>query len=322
MKVRLSQLAMNCFAEGSIHRPFQNEWWLDVVEASNRMPNGGAYIPPEVCWGAWTFPLPHEHSVGAERGLNLAWTAMQLEWSQFAEDFKICQITEPTRVHEFIERFPGLSELCEQYPTHLTFYAPQLTIPSFSGKFAPIFDAAMAQSIQQYLARRNSTFGTALSTDGAPPLCDEEWCLRHPTFGNYKPTSVAYFFCQGEMFSPKIGFSSLFEYLVWLLTEHSHWLPAKYRDVLLLGMRSCSWWSVSSQEYDTGNDFLERLFAARSAKSFRFTKRCKAALGEMIGTALDQLQCESSIDRVVSQFIELGFVEAYFAEQEKRRKMR
>jgi hypothetical protein len=65
-------------------------YWLDVVEASNRLNGFGAAIPEESVWGRWTFPLPPKESDTQHWGERLAWSAMQLQWSQEAEK---CNIT-------------------------------------------------------------------------------------------------------------------------------------------------------------------------------------------------------------------------------------
>lgn len=38
-----------------------DEFWLDIVAASNRLPGYGAHIPEETIWGRWSFPLPYEN---------------------------------------------------------------------------------------------------------------------------------------------------------------------------------------------------------------------------------------------------------------------
>ena len=102
-----------------------DEWWLDVVEASNRIPCWG-FAPPEgVDWGRWTFPLPNFQSRGEARGVRLAWTAMQMQWEKEAELNSITQISRPQIVFEFIDSYPGLNEICHDYPSILAEYAPQ-----------------------------------------------------------------------------------------------------------------------------------------------------------------------------------------------------
>jgi hypothetical protein len=294
-----------------------DEWWLDVVEASNRMSNGGAYVPDEVVWGPWSFPLPHAYSSGTKRGLHLAWTALQIEWSEYAEDSKVCQITRPEHVHDFIDSFPGLRDICLQFPEHVACYAPQLTIPEFSGFLSATFDAAMTDSLRKY-SQRNS--GGANQDRG---LCDEEWSLRHPTFGNYDARAVAHFFIQGEMFAPKATRYEIFEYIVWLLSNESGWLPVKHRECLISGAIDWPVWpGASGDGYSDDNEFLNRLNKAKSLKSFRFTKQVRAGLQEMIATALGVLQIGDDPRQIANEFIERRFVEGYYKMLEERRTRR
>jgi hypothetical protein len=298
-----------------------DEWWLDIIEASNRIPNGGAYIPPESTWGGWTFPLPHPSSRGRERGLNLAWTAMQVEWSEFADKNQICQITEPDRVHEFIAEFPGLCELCREFPNYLCFYAPQLTIPEFSGQFSLAFDVALKKSVQECKGRRdaNSKYGSALTIDGLSPLCDKEWSLRHESFGNYQATSIASFYVLGEMFSPKVQSFEKFEYLVWLLSTNSRWLPARHREVLIDGMAEWALWPFDTQGT---NAFLDALFRSQTIKTFQFSNRVKRALEGMIEDALNNLHVKDSSSRLLDEFISRKIVERYYKFQKQRTERR
>lgn len=294
-----------------------DEWWLNIIEASNRSPCCGAFVPPETEWGTWTFPLPHQYEVGAKRGLNLAWTAMQIEWSEYAEKNKICQITHPDLVHEFIADFQGLSELSHQYPEDVACYAPQLLIPEFSGSFGPVFDDMLAKSVAQNAEARktNSNFGAGLTVDKKPPLCEEEIALRHPTFGNYEPSHIACFYVQGEMWGPSSKCFEHIDYVVWLLSKHSSWLSKRYKDFLIVGMREWAVW-VKFEQRD--NPFLDRLFTARTAKTFRLTKKIRLGLEKMVATALDSLGLEDSVERIADEFVEQQFIEGYFGRQEKR----
>lgn len=61
-----------------------DEYWLDVVEASNRIPGYGAHIPEESHWGRWSLPLPEKDGGASARGERLAWCALQMQWIEFA----------------------------------------------------------------------------------------------------------------------------------------------------------------------------------------------------------------------------------------------
>lgn len=91
--------ARDVLIEWGINPPVvTDEYWLDVVEASNRIPAYGAHIPEESTWGRWSFPLPAGRGNPSERGELLAWTAMQMRWTAFAEKNQITPLTPPDEV--------------------------------------------------------------------------------------------------------------------------------------------------------------------------------------------------------------------------------
>ena len=107
-----------------------DEWWLDIVEIKE-----GQFLYPDLNleW-RWIFPLPYPAgSRGAERGANIAWTALQLDWADDGRERKISQLTHPELVHEYLRKWPGLLECAQANPATLALYAPQLTIPGFDG---------------------------------------------------------------------------------------------------------------------------------------------------------------------------------------------
>ena len=111
-----------------------DEWWLDVVElkeAQLRFPEPGMR--------RWIFPLPFpEADIGMKRGMNIAWTALQLDWAYDGEERNLCQITHPERVHEFLRKWPGLIDCARANPGVLAMYAPQLTIPGYDDGLADV----------------------------------------------------------------------------------------------------------------------------------------------------------------------------------------
>ena len=83
-----------------------DEWWLDIVEIKE------ALLYPNVNhdW-RWIFPLPYPvGSRAVERGANIAWTALQLDWALDGMERKICQLTHPRSVHDYLRKWPGLLE--------------------------------------------------------------------------------------------------------------------------------------------------------------------------------------------------------------------
>ena len=69
-----------------------DDWWLDIVEIKE-----GVLLHPDLNhdW-RWIFPLPYPTgSRAVERGGNIAWTALQLDWALDGMERKICQLTHP-----------------------------------------------------------------------------------------------------------------------------------------------------------------------------------------------------------------------------------
>lgn len=290
-----------------------DEWWLDVVEASNRVPNVGFAVPETACWGRWTFPLPSYGSRGKERGEWLAWTAMQMRWEELAEKDKITQITHPKKVLEFIDSMPGLKDICHEYPLFLANYAPQLTIKGFSGEFEEDFDYMLKKSVRQQKRENRSASGTALTTNHLPPGCDIEIVLRHPTFGDYGSSYVACQFVQGEIGGPQIKYYEIFDYVVWFLSDDSAWLPQKIHDFLIDGMKKWAVWIPSGNViWNTARGFFHKLVGARSFKTFNLTPKDKNELLKCFSKSLEILELKDDPIVIKDNFLQEGFIEEYF----------
>ncbi len=295
------------------HQPpvISDEWWLDIVELKET-----DFSWPYVSSRRWIFPLPYSGYVtGKERGLNIAWTAMQLEWSDDAEERKICQITHPDSVHEFVKSHPGLTEMCYEHPLRLAEYVPQLMIRDFSGPFTPLFDELLIESIA-------AKAGDAAKGDGnrgamrneRVPLCGDGVALRHPTFGNHVPGHIAdkWMTGSGGSFSARC-FDSI-DYLVWLLSDNSAWLPIAHREFLIDGMRDWSAWASTDLAYGKHeNLFIKALFEARRKKKpFRFTASMKKSLESLIEKSLVSLNLVANVKQLADNFIDRGFVPGFF----------
>jgi hypothetical protein len=150
--------------------------------------------------------------------------------SQDAETNGIDLSSEPSVVHAFLQRHPALIEACHDFPFFLAEYAPQLTIPGFGGEFEPVFE-------RRYQASLSSP------NPGKPEeLCAEEWMLRHPQLAGYSDHSVAYNWFSAGMFGPDVRLHSHTDYLFWLLSRASAWVPSHIRRALTSGMFSM--WSA------------------------------------------------------------------------------
>jgi hypothetical protein len=298
-----------------------DEWWLNVVEASNRIPCWGFAIPEESHWGRWTFPLPNYKSTGEARGVRLAWTAMQMEWEKAADLTPITQITKPDIVLEFIETQPGLDEICHECPAILAEYAPQLTFKGFGGPFENDFDLLLKRSVDEYSKRRdqNSEFGSALTINKLSPACSEAIALRHPTFGDYQSSSIACQFVQGEIGGPEIKFYEVFEYMVWFLSSDANWLPPKTREFLIDGMKNWKVWTNATADtrHDLSGPFLSALWKVKSYEAFKLNTKASISLRDWISHSLEVLRVKDDPDRIMDEFIASGFIECYYRKRKK-----
>jgi hypothetical protein len=276
-----------------------DEWWLDIVAASSRLDGWGGSIPDDSVWGRWAFPLPYAGDGGEATGVRLAWTALQLDWVKAAEERKITQITHPALVHDFIARQPGLREVCLDHPLWLAAYAPQLTVTGFGGEFEQAFDEILATE----------------------PTC-EELALRTPRLDGLNAAAVACHYVQGTIFGPTPKFYRCFDYLVWLLSTDSEWLPQPVRHLLQRGM--CEWgvWATDNVANADERPFLRKLWRARERSEFKFTAETESDLLDLIRTSLATLCLTDPPRDILNLFVELGCIECYVRRRAPRKRRR
>lgn len=293
-------IARDMLIECGLEPPvISDEWWLDVIEASNRLPAGGCVPPENTCWGRWTFPLPCWGTRGKDRGVWLAWTACQMKWEEAAEKLKITQITKLETVLSFINSYQGLNKICHENPHFLALYAPQLTIRGFGGEFEGDFDKLL-----------NST------------MYKDEVALRHPNIGRLDPAHVACQFVQGDIFSPEVRYYEHFEYLVWFLSDDSDWLPKKIKAFLIDGMKKWAVWLSPGKSYDWDKvkDFSVALMDAKNLQSFKLTTKSKTALLNWITHSLKVLGISDKPRLIMNRFLDHGFIESCIEENRIRAK--
>ena len=301
-----------------------DEFWLDVVEASNRIPGYGPVIPDASSWGRWSFPLPDAEGDPVSRGERLAWAALQLAWTKEADRVPISVTTEPEVVLNFIASQPGLREACELVTSLTIEYAPQLSIRGFGGYLEPIIEEAY----QKDLARSNATsvtspqFGTGLTTDGKSPRCEEEWSLRHPSFGGYGNATVADAYFHGGIFGPDVAFHEDADHLLWLLSDRSKWLPAAIRETLLDGLCRCTarWpWQERSRDrrfnWPGAGSAQEALWQFRTRRKFAWTEDVMADWRGRINVAREALELPETTEELLTRVRDAGVVDRWKAEE-------
>jgi hypothetical protein len=208
--------------------PLTDEWWLDQVELQEQflMPN---QLRPLM------FKLPYPYgSDGRERGLNIAWTTLQLDWQSEAEDIRLCQMTPPEEALDFVRSNTALFEACQRDPATLANYLPQLLIPAFSAEFGPAFDELLKRSEAQTKAQPDSRFPDA--------LCSRRLALRHPTFGGHSAYEVTDKWMRGQGMSYGSDLYPTMDYLFWLLSASADWMLEAPRRKLIDGMKACHYW--------------------------------------------------------------------------------
>jgi hypothetical protein len=305
-----------------------DEYWLDVVEASNRTPGYGPHIPEESIWGRWSFPLLDKGKTVAERGDLLAWTAMQLRWVAAAEQRPITPLTPPDQVHAFIHEHPGLLETCQDYPGLVVEYAPQLSIRGNEGGLNESLEQAYRKSCQAAERSRKAQPGyrSYRTVDRIGPLCDSQWSLRHPKFGNHEPRFVASAYFGGDIFGPTVSPYEDAEHAIWLLSSASNWLPRRIRDVLIEGLASHPAWVWKDSKHDPadksrdGPAFPAALYAAVEGKKFRWSFELHEDVRKRIEYAKAQLRLPENVDELMRAFKNFDFPNRYVAAQKAIRR--
>ena len=312
---------------GVIPPVITDRYWLEVVEASNRVPGFGAVIPEDSEWNRWSFPLPQKDSGTASWGERLAWTAMQMHWVKTAEKIPITPVTPPKDVLEFIHGHPGLFETCCDYPSLLIEYAPQLSIPGFGGDLEGVIEQEYRKSCSEVERRRmhDSRSGSALTINKESPLCEEEWALRHPTFGNYDPAYVANAYFSGGIFGPPVSPYSHTDHAFWLLSSASSWLPKKIHSFLLEGMMNWHVWPWGDLGLDTSGDWksngtLSRaLYEVREGKPFRWSRLIKDDVQHRVKLAIETLNLPDSSEDILNRFIACDFPGKWIKAEKRKR---
>lgn len=222
-----------------------DDWWLDIVESSAGNNVEGTF-QEAMGWGHWGFPLPPRSEDPMERGERLAWAAAQRHWQQAAAEKRLSQITHPDEVWSFVENQPGLLDTCLDYPTYVAAYAPQVTIEGCGGPLETAFSQWLVRSTaeQQDKRKNKDRCGSALTTNGLVPACEDLIALRHPSLGDYRLGHIASSFVLGNVtgFGPPVRVYETVEYAVWLLSTASKWLPHEIREALKRGMAEWAAW--------------------------------------------------------------------------------
>ncbi|MBN8529162.1 MAG: TIR domain-containing protein [Caulobacterales bacterium] len=272
--------------------PISDEWWLDMVEAQEHAVSSMWSVP-------WRFPLPERlGSQGRRRGMNIAWTALHLDWQHQAEHHKFCQITPPEEVLAFVRGDPALTEAAHDYPQYLANYAPQLLIPQFSAEFADDFDDLLKESEERWRVDPDRRFPDA--------LCDRQLALRHPGFGRHSAEEVAEKWMVGLGSNHGASIYDELDYIFWLLASDSEWMPADIRAFLIAGFKERAMWERDLLG-ETRGAFVDALMKMRRTP-LRWTRAMKTDLERIVSAAIRKMGLKADASAIVERFIEEDFV--------------
>lgn len=113
-----------------------------------------------------------------------------------------------------------------------------------------------------------------------------------------------------------------FTCLIWLLTDVANWLPEAHRARLTNGMRTRTYpWAASTDIVGSDNGFHDALWR-KTKSTFRFSRQVRSGLEELLEGALKELGISESAAAISRRFMEGGFVEGYFDEQNRLREKR
>ena len=317
-------LARNLILERGFEPPvISDDWWLDAIEGAEGQHGS-----------RWCFPIWRMMEDSSSRGERLAWVVMQHLWQEEVEFRPITQMTPPDEVVRFIASQPGLMEVCECMPGALLEFAPQLAIPGLAGSLERRIEEEFQVSIREYANRRmrKDKSGSALTTNGLCPACDEEFALRHPTFGDYEPAMVACGFVQGNGsgLGPHTKAYPSFDFIVWLLSGSSDWLPRPHHAYLLRGMKEWIVWpwmgKESESEYDgihAGALWRQLHDAVDGSKdSIMLTNDAKLDLSDRIQHCREMLELPESVESLTDRFMGEQVIETWLSEEQKLRARR
>ena len=283
-----------------------DEWWLDIVGLESDINSPGPRRP-------WLFPHPPVGTRG-DRGRAIAWAALQNSWNWEADELGICQVTPPDQVFEFIDGDPSLAEAAAAHPEVVANYAPQLLIPTFSGRFGPAFDQLLVQSQRRIAKQPDNRYPNA--------TCEKAFALRAPNFGGHAPEDIARKWLQGDSGDSSAAHYQPTDYLFWLLSDASRWLPAQIRQVLTFGLRDSWIWTHDLFHRDLWQEGLSHELYKPRRGPFKWTPARRDALEVTAQASLNRLRISGNSSQVADAFIALDIPAALDRMEAERRRRR
>jgi hypothetical protein len=274
--------------------PPSDAWWLDQIESAAEQDGEGSF-QEAMLWPRWGFPLPERDETPQSRAERLRQAVLRNAWVSEAERRPITQVTRPEIVHEFIGEMPGLRETCLRHPSFLGAYAPQLLVPGLGGEFEPIFDDWLA----------------AVDSDGRR---GDTIALHRRSLADEDAAVLACTFVQGELNGPPVSFYETADYLFWVLSDESGWLPEEFRATLREGMIAWGSWlerAVAFEREDVAEPLMRVVFEARERKdSVVMDDAAERALTALAAESTARLGLPEQPGELAARLRESGAIEA------------
>ena len=103
---------------------------------------------------------------------------------------------------------------------------------------------------------------------------------------------------------PPVKVYDTIDYALWLLSKQSGWLPNKWRNYLLQGMKGWAVWPWSTIDNDSNfesNSFTgalqHALYSAKFLKAFRLTQRVKKDMSDRFEHTINTLGLPETVDK-------------------------
>jgi len=299
-------------AKGLSPPVISDDWWLDMAAEAESNPMENTF-QSAMGWGRWGFPLPPESTSPQERGLRIASAALQTDWINEANKRSISQVSRPEEVHSFIQSMPGLLEACAAFPNYAVAYAPQLAIPGLGGPIQLQID-----ELADRLGDRSRHARDILPLRYADDTDDTD------------VAGVACNFVQGEIHGPETKFYSTIDYVVWLLSGASEWLPVLTKNALTRGLIAWPVWLWHKHDWRYSEDFgfedaeatgalEDRLYRARSIDTFKVTRKIRADIEHRFAFTAELLGLPETGPELADRFLQAGYIEGYFEDRNARR---
>jgi hypothetical protein len=115
------------------------------------------------------------------------------------------------------------------------------------------------------------------------------------------------------------------EYVVWLLSSASSWMPQKHRACLIEGMRTWAVWlwdrhSSSDSEFVPNavkGSLSDSMYRCRNSSKFHLSKKSRMDLASRFEYSRKILDLPESAETLVEDFLREGFIKAWIDDRSK-----